>query len=135
MRISLAYPTLDSEEVLLSPKGITPPCPRLSQPAQHDNAQLGYAAASRTSGPTLYLPLLSFAGAFPTTLLYGLVPPIALLVMRMRAAKTEKATQGKRSARTLLPGGEALLGLLGLLAVGMLGTNFFLALQSILGEG
>ena len=33
-------------------------------------------------GPQLYLPLLSFAGAFPAVLLYGILPPIALLIRR-----------------------------------------------------
>ena len=31
-------------------------------------------------GPQLYLPLLSFAGAFPSVLLYGVLPPVALLL-------------------------------------------------------
>lgn len=33
-------------------------------------------------GPELYLPLLSFAGAFPSVLLYGILPPVALLLTR-----------------------------------------------------
>ena len=37
-------------------------------------------------GPELYLPLLSFAGAFPSVLLYGILPPVALLLTRTRTS-------------------------------------------------
>ena len=32
-------------------------------------------------GPAVYLPLLRWSGAFPTTILYGLLPPLAALAL------------------------------------------------------
>jgi tyrosine-specific transport protein len=75
-------------------------------------------------GPALYLPLLSFAGAFPTTFLYGLLPPLAALVLR-RAANRD-AQDGSASAPPLvrwLPGGRAPLVGAGLVAIALLLTN------------
>jgi len=40
-------------------------------------------------GPTLYLPLLAFAGAYPTTILHGLVPAWAALRLRRRAPQQQ----------------------------------------------
>lgn len=91
-------------------------------------------------GSGLYLPLLAFAGAFPTTLLYGLVPPLAALSLRRarRRARTAAAaptaaapTALARSAR-LLPGGTLLIGLLVAVAGGFILTSAALAAASLL---
>eukprot|EP00928_Gymnodinium_smaydae_P022573 TRINITY_DN18911_c0_g1_i1.p1 TRINITY_DN18911_c0_g1~~TRINITY_DN18911_c0_g1_i1.p1 ORF type:complete len:441 (+),score=28.07 TRINITY_DN18911_c0_g1_i1:73-1395(+) len=36
------------------------------------------------SGPGMYLPLLAFSGAFPSTMLYVIAPPMAVLTLRRR---------------------------------------------------
>jgi len=68
-------------------------------------------------GSALYLPLLSFAGAFPTTILYGLLPPLAVLTLRSKAAG------GQQAAARWLPGGRAPLLLAAAVALGLLATN------------
>ena len=70
---------------------------------------------------------LTFAGAFPTTLLYCLMPPLAALALRRRAASDPTAPQPP----ALLPGGDATLYLLVALALGLLGTSGGLALLSL----
>lgn len=76
-------------------------------------------------GPALYLPLLSFSGAFPTTFLYGLLPPLAAFMIR-RGTAVEQASDGAmtgKSALRWLPGGSApLLGLISL-STALLLTN------------
>ena len=76
-------------------------------------------------GPSLYLPLLAFAGAGPTTLLYLFVPPLALLQFR-------RAEHGKAPAR-LLPGGVPLLLGLAAVASAMLFTSGTLAVTKLVG--
>eukprot|EP00438_Fugacium_kawagutii_P011536 Skav230144 [mRNA] locus=scaffold1301:212626:213366:- [translate_table: standard] len=56
-------------------------------------------------GPQVYLPLLAFAGAFPSVLLYGVLPPVAALLSR-------------RSSSNKFPGQEPVL--LGLAALALL---------------
>jgi len=78
------------------------------------------------AGPRLYLPLLAFAGAFPTTLLYGLMPPLALLALRRLARKG-----GQRAFVELLPGGGLSLGLLVASAASMLLVSTTLSLRAM----
>ena len=73
------------------------------------------------AGPSLYLPLLAFAGAFPTTLLYLLAPPLAALALR----------QGAHDQRSLLPGGVGTMRALAAAAATMLGANVLLALRRL----
>lgn len=65
-------------------------------------------------GPQLYLPLLSFAGAFPSVLLYGVLPPVALLLSRQK-----------------LPGQEPVLVGLAVTAVLFLLVNLWLWLTAV----
>ena len=56
--------------------------------ARRRNAKIftvGLPALLACGGPSLYLPLLAFAGAGPTTLLFGLLPPLAALRFRSSA--------------------------------------------------
>ena len=46
--------------------------------------------ALASGGPSLYLPLLAFAGAGPTTFLYGLIPPCSVFSLRSRAGDSRK---------------------------------------------
>ena len=71
-------------------------------------------------GPTLYLPLLAFAGAYPTTILYGLAPALAALRLRRRAEEAADG-HGHRVLR-LLPGGSVALGSLVLIAASIVGS-------------
>ena len=110
-------------------------------------------AALSIIGPQIYLPLLQFAGGFPTTLLYGLLPPLAALSLarhrlhgkageRGAAATVAEPTQpidgaspslsagssATRSACGATDGGERLLSdgthvVLALLAVAILCTS------------
>ena len=99
-------------------------------------------------GPALYLPLLSFSGAYPTTILYTLSPPIAALVLRRRAAErraTALATAAKATGeeaamltatappapRELVPGGTASLAVLATVALAVLGSSSALAAASL----
>eukprot|EP00435_Cladocopium_sp_Y103_P053903 s931_g17.t1 len=68
-------------------------------------------------GPQLYLPLLSFAGAFPSVLLYGVLPPVALLLSRQTSKK--------------LPGQEPVLVGLAATAVLFLLVNLWLWLTAV----
>ena len=43
------------------------------------------------AGPTLYLRLLAFAGAYPSAILYCVAPPIAALILRRRSLATAQA--------------------------------------------
>ena len=55
------------------------------------------------AGPGLYLPLLAFSGAYPTTILYGLAPPLAVLVLRRTTGAAHTADED--DVPSLLPGG------------------------------
>jgi len=77
-------------------------------------------------GPELYLPLLAFAGAYPTDFLYGIVPCLATLALR-RAEPETKSNVLKGSLR-LLPGGYPLLISLGFLAAALIATSAALSL-------
>lgn len=74
------------------------------------------------AGPGLYLPLLAFAGAFPTTILYGLAPPVAALVLRKRARRLPGVPRLR-----LLPGGALIPAALALSAAAMLCASTGLA--------
>ena len=82
------------------------------------------------AGPGLYLPLLAFAGAYPTTLLYGLAPPLAALVLRHRA--TKEGVQKTQLTPRLVPGGKAALALLVATSIGIVGSCSALAVRSLL---
>mmetsp|Transcript_21042 Transcript_21042/g.42959 ORF Transcript_21042/g.42959 Transcript_21042/m.42959 type:complete len:247 (-) Transcript_21042:1266-2006(-) len=82
------------------------------------------------AGPGLYLPLLAFAGAYPTTLLYGLAPPLAALVLRHRAKK--EGVRKNQLTPSLVPGGETTLALLVATSIGIVGSCSALALRSLL---
>ena len=73
-------------------------------------------------GPSLYLPLLAFAGAYPTTLLYGLAPALAALTLRRRLTKTTTI-----STPRLVPGGPRTLVALTVTALGLVGASTVLA--------
>ena len=66
-------------------------------------------AALSIIGPQIYLPLLQFAGGFPTTLLYGLLPPLAALSLVRRGlygkARAGGAADGGGGAAAMV--GEA----------------------------
>jgi tyrosine-specific transport protein len=68
-------------------------------------------------GPGSYMPLIAFSGAFPTTVLYGLVPPVAALVLRW------KNRRAGESMRAIVPGGRNTLVGLSLIACSLLGIN------------
>lgn len=76
-------------------------------------------------GPSLYIPLLAFAGAYPTTILYGLAPPLASLTLRRRLKK-HKVDEGAMTPR-LVPGGDKTLFTLVCTAVGLVGASTVLA--------
>ena len=83
-------------------------------------------AALACLGPRIYLPLLAFSGAFPTIVLYGLLPPLAALAMRARAAAglmADCATGATVEAPAIVPGGKAALLAVALLACSLLGIN------------
>lgn len=98
---------------------------------------VGLPVAVACGGPTLYLPLLSFAGAFPTTFLYGLLPPLAALVLR-RAASRDAPPAGSSAGTAApplvrwLPGGRAPLVVAGLVAIALLLTNLAGVLAPVL---
>jgi len=97
------------------------------------------------AGPQLYLPMLTFAGAYPTTLLYGLSPALAAVVLRRRRNRSATPPQqaaeapgpsepvgvstnglhGERRAIELLGGGEAVLVGLAMTAVGFMGCSIW----------
>lgn len=72
-------------------------------------------------GPRLFVPLLAFNGSCPTTLLYGLMPPVAALTLRgvLGSARDRASSPGTRKW-TLLPGGTAVLGLCTCASIAML---------------
>lgn len=80
------------------------------------------------AGPGIYLPLLAFAGGFPTAVLYGVVPSLAALVLRKRLAN-----DGGDAVATpeLVPGGEATLVGVAALASGIVGACSVLAFKAL----
>ena len=125
------------------------PCPRCSHAAapastcRYSRSQAHPRAATLLTSPPPPPPPHSLSpspGAFPTTLLYGLVPPLAALSLRRacRRAGTAAAAPAAaapstlaRSAR-LLPGGTLLIGLLVAVAGGFILTSAALAAASLL---
>mmetsp|Transcript_29984 Transcript_29984/g.44191 ORF Transcript_29984/g.44191 Transcript_29984/m.44191 type:complete len:263 (-) Transcript_29984:174-962(-) len=86
-------------------------------------------------GPALYLPLLSFAGAYPTTILHGLSPALAVLVLRRKLKRgvTSKGSKigSKVTEARIVPGGDVtLIGLVSA-ALGLIGASTFLALRHV----
>mmetsp|Transcript_3860 Transcript_3860/g.7716 ORF Transcript_3860/g.7716 Transcript_3860/m.7716 type:complete len:515 (+) Transcript_3860:62-1606(+) len=72
-------------------------------------------------GPKLFVPLLAFNGSCPTTLLYGLMPPVAALTLRgVLGRARDRVPQPGTQKRRLVPGGTPVLGLCTLAAVAML---------------
>ena len=72
-------------------------------------AALSLPAAIACGGARLYLPLLRWSGAFPTTLLYGLLPPLAALALgRQRGGSSARASRLALRAHAALT--AALLG-------------------------
>lgn len=79
-----------------------------------------------SAGPRLYMPLLAFAGAFPTTLLYCLMPPLADLALQRRSKRENAASEkGPISVcpPNLLPGGNALRVFLVFTATALVGIS------------
>ena len=92
-------------------------------------AILGPAILGTFGGPALYLPLLGASGAFPCTILYVLVPLLALQVLRASLS----AGGGDRLIEPWLPGGDRSLLVMAALPVAMLSTSAIGALASIKG--
>mmetsp|Transcript_40913 Transcript_40913/g.123352 ORF Transcript_40913/g.123352 Transcript_40913/m.123352 type:complete len:380 (-) Transcript_40913:87-1226(-) len=95
------------------------------------------------AGPGMYLPLLAFAGAYPTTILYGLVPSFSALVLRRRLMKIKgqrgagvaagagvDAGAGIKTPR-LVPGGDTTSAALASIAVGIVGACSTLAIRAL----
>ena len=82
------------------------------------------------AGPGLYLPLLAFSGAYPTTLLYGLAPPLAALVLRHRAKK--EGVDNSQLTPSVVPGGKPTILLLIATALGIVGSCTGQALMNVL---
>lgn len=81
-------------------------------------------------GPSLYFPLLAFAGAYPTTLLYGLAPSLAAITLRRRAEN--RVNDGGTEVPRLVPGGDRTLVALVCCALGLVGASSMLALRQAL---
>ena len=82
------------------------------------------------AGPGLYLPLLAFSGAYPTTLLYGLAPPLAALVLRHRAKK--EGVDKSQLTPSVVPGGKPTILLLIATALAIVGSCTGQALMNVL---
>ena len=82
------------------------------------------------AGPGLYLPLLAFSGAYPTTLLYGLAPPLAALVLRHRAKK--EGVDKSQLTPSVVPGGKPTILLLIATALTIVGSCTGQALMNVL---
>jgi tyrosine-specific transport protein len=78
-------------------------------------------------GSSLYLPLLAFAGAYPTTLLYGLAPSLAAMTLRKRAQKKLDENLNGETGFTitphLVPGGKRTLVAMAATALGLVGAS------------
>lgn len=81
------------------------------------------------AGPGLYIPLMSFAGAYPTTLLYGLAPSLAVIVLRRRARMAGIMDGSEGTTPRLVPGGTHMLAMLAATALSIIGASTVLALQ------
>ena len=81
-------------------------------------------------GPSLYIPLLAFAGAYPTTLLYGLAPALAAITLRRKAEN--RVNGGGLEVPRLVPGGDRTLVALVCAAIGLVGASSILALRQAL---
>ena len=80
-------------------------------------------------GPSLYLPLLSFSGAYPTTILHGLAPALAAIALRRRVRRAGVEDGAPGVTPSVVPGGDAtLIGLAGT-AIGLIGASTWLALR------
>ena len=80
-------------------------------------------------GPSLYLPLLSFSGAYPTTILHGLAPALAAIALRRRVRRAGVKDGAPGVTPPVVPGGDAtLIGLAGT-AIGLIGASTWLALR------
>lgn len=60
-------------------------------------------------GPSLYLPLLSFSGAYPTTILHGLAPALAAIALRRRVRRAGVKDGAPGVTPPVVPGGDATL--------------------------
>jgi len=80
-------------------------------------------------GPSLYLPLLAFSGAYPTTILHGLSPALAAIVLRRRARKAGIKDGAQGTTPQIVPGGDATLVALAGAAIGLIGASTWLALR------
>lgn len=88
-------------------------------------------AALACLGPRLYLPLLAFSGAFPTIVLFGLLPPLAALALRRQRNTCDVVGADEVPECSLVPsfvpGGDAALVAIAAAALVLLGTNTMLA--------
>ena len=80
-------------------------------------------------GPSLYLPLLAFSGAYPTTILHGLSPALAAIALRRRARKTGIKNGAQGTTPQIVPGGDVTLVALAGTAIGLIGASTWLALR------
>lgn len=84
-------------------------------------AVLALPACFACLGPASYLQLLAFSGAFPTIVLYGLLPPLAALVMRSQHG-SQPQSRRVETVR-IVPGGKVALVAVALLACTLLVIN------------
>eukprot|EP00565_Helicotheca_tamesis_P009688 CAMPEP_0185731104 /NCGR_PEP_ID=MMETSP1171-20130828/11892_1 /TAXON_ID=374046 /ORGANISM="Helicotheca tamensis, Strain CCMP826" /LENGTH=612 /DNA_ID=CAMNT_0028400293 /DNA_START=57 /DNA_END=1895 /DNA_ORIENTATION=- len=87
------------------------------------------------AGPALYLPLMVFCGAYPTTILHGLSPALAALVLRRRVRqeaqiKDDGAVGMVRTPR-IVPGGDVTMITLVSAALGLIGASSYFALRNL----
>lgn len=82
-------------------------------------------------GPSLYLPLLSFSGAYPTTILHGLAPVLSAIVLRRRVRKAGIKDGAPGATPRIVPGGEVTLVALASTAIGLIGASTWLALRHL----
>ena len=80
-------------------------------------------------GPSLYLPLLAFSGAYPTTILHGLSPALAAIALRRRARKAGIKDGAQGTTPQIVPGGDVTLVALAGTAIGLIGASTWLALR------
>jgi len=80
-----------------------------------------FPVALACGGSKLFVPLLAFNGSCPTTLLYGLMPPVAALTLRgVFCRARERVSQPSTQKWRMLPGGTTVLGLCTSAAIAML---------------
>lgn len=81
-------------------------------------------------GPSLYLPLLTFAGAYPTTILHGLTPALAAIALRKKLQKSGEGESSKSISLTphIVPGGKKTLVGVSIVAIGLVGASSVLSL-------